>query len=242
MKHKFTSKSSISWKGKSRKLWRLLQNIAFGLCFILLIWLTFTTITLVSASSQPVDAFFVLGGSIRREIYVAQLAKQSPQIPILISQGSPAPCIWLIFKREAADLQKVWLENCAHSTFENFYYGIPILQRWGVRKVKLITSGTHISRAKLMAQILLGAQGIWVEPDVVQEQGIPGNKEFLIKTGLDVIRSLFWAVFSHFIHPQCSNLTRLVDVDMPAWQQRGFHCEHQGQLKIKAGVRSKTLL
>ncbi|TAF06652.1 MAG: YdcF family protein [Nostocales cyanobacterium] len=211
----------------------MLQNIAVGLCLILLSWLTFTTITLVSASSQPVDAFFVLGGSIRREIYVAQLAKQSPQIPILISQGSPAPCIWLIFQREVADLQNVCLENCAYSTFENFYYGLPILRHWKVRKVKLITSGTHGLRAKLMAQILLGAHGIWVEPDVIQEKGIPGNRESILKTVLDITRSLFWAVLSQVISPQCSQVTRLADVDMQAWEQRGFNCEHQGQLKIK---------
>ncbi len=69
MKHKPTIKSLVSWLMRFRKLWRLLRNIAFGLCLILLSWLTFTTITLVFASSQPVDAFFVLGGSIVREIY-----------------------------------------------------------------------------------------------------------------------------------------------------------------------------
>ncbi|MBK1990304.1 YdcF family protein [Sphaerospermopsis aphanizomenoides BCCUSP55] len=233
MKHRFTINLSISLKGRLRKLWRLLQNIMFGLFLILLGWLTFTTITLVFASPQPVDAFFVLGGSIRREIYVAQLVQKYPQTPILISHGSPDPCILLIFQREVADLQelqKVWLENCANSTFENFYYGVPILQSWGVRKVKLITSGSHVLRAKLMAQIILGAHGIWVEPEVVEEIGIPGNREFLLKTVLDIIRSLFWAIFSQFIQPQCSQVTKLIDVDILSWEQRGFHCEHQGQL------------
>jgi uncharacterized SAM-binding protein YcdF (DUF218 family) len=228
MKHKFTINLSISLKGRFRKFRSLLKNITFALCFILVSWLTFTTITLVSASSQQVDAFFVLGGSIRREIYVAQLAKQYPQTPILISHGSPDPCIWLIFQREATDLQNIWLENCANSTFENLYYGIPILRGWGVHKVKLITSGTHVFRAKLMAQIILGAHGIWVEPDVVKEKGIPGNREFWLKTFLDVIRSLLWAILSQIIQPQCSQITKLVDVDMQAWQQRGFQCEHQG--------------
>ena len=206
----------------------MLQKLGCGLCLIFVIWLIFTTITLVFASSQPVDAFFVLGGSIRREIYVAQQAKQYPQTPILISHGSQDPCIWLIFQREAADLQNVWLEKCANSTFENFYYGIPILRRWGVHKVKLITSPTHLPRAKWMAQILLGAHGIWVEPDIVQESGIPGNHESWVKTVLDVTRSLLWAVLSQIIQPQCSNVTRLAEVDMQAWQHQGFKCEHQG--------------
>ncbi|MBE9049356.1 YdcF family protein [Nostocales cyanobacterium LEGE 11386] len=228
MRHKFTKTSSISPLRKLRKQWQLLQKIACGLGLIFGSWLIFTSVTLVWASSGPVDAFFVLGGSISREIYVAQAAKPNPQIPVLISHGSPQPCIWLIFQREAAEWQNVWLENCANSTFENFYYGIPILQQWGVHKIKLITSPTHLPRAKWMAQILLGAHGIWVEPDIVQEQGIPGNYESWVKTGLDVTRSFFWAILSQIIQPKCSDITRLADVDMQAWQSQGFKCEHQG--------------
>lgn len=129
MKRKFTIKSLISIKKFFANLWQSLQKVTGGLYFVLGTWLIFTTITLVFASSQPVDGFFVLGGSIRRETYVAQQAKQYPQTPILISHGSPDPCIWLIFQAELARLENVWLENCANSTFENFYYGIPILQR-----------------------------------------------------------------------------------------------------------------
>jgi len=228
MRHKFTKTASIPPWRKFRQQLQLLQKIACGLCLIFGGWLIFTTITLLWASSMPVDAFFVLGGSIRREIYVTQITQKYPQVPVLISSGSKPPCIWLIFQREAAELQNVWLENCADSTFENFYYGIPILRQWGVHKVKLITSPTHLPRAKLMAQILFGAHGIWVEPDIVPEQGIPGNYESGLKTGLDVTRSLFWAVFSHIMQPQCSNVIRLAEVDMQAWQSRGFKCENQG--------------
>lgn len=228
MKRKFTIKSLISITKNLNNLWQSLQKAIYGLYFVLGTWLIFTTITLVVASSRPVDAFFVLGGSIRRETYVVQQAKQYPQIPILISHGSPDPCIRLIFQRELADLQNVWLEKCANSTFENFYYSIPILRRWGVHKVMLITSPSHLPRAKWMAQILLGAHGIWVEPKIVQELGIPGNRESRLKTGLDLTRSLFWAILSQIIQPQCSNVTRLAEVDMQAWQYRGFKCERQG--------------
>ncbi|MEH1815824.1 MAG: YdcF family protein [Nostoc sp.] len=231
MKRKFTIKSLISIKKKSVNLWQLLQKLSGGFYVVLGVWLIFTTITLLFASSQPIDAFFVLGGSIRRETYVAQLAKQYPQTPILISHGSPDPCIRLIFEAELAELQNVWLENCANSTFENFYYSIPILRRWGVHKVMLITSPSHLPRAKWMAQILFSAHGIWVEPEIVQELGIPGNRESWTKTGLDVTRSLFWAILSQIIQPQCSNVTKLTDVDMQAWEHRGFHCEHQGGLR-----------
>ncbi len=230
MKRQDSIKSSISPRRRIRRLWKLLQKLACGLCAVFGSWLIFTTITLISASSQPVDALLVLGGSITREIYVAQIAKKYPQTPILISHGSPDPCVWLIFQREKAELSNVWLEKCANSTWENFYYGITILRRWGVQKVMLITSPTHLPRAKWMAQILLGANGIWVEPAIVTERGIPGNRESWLKTSLDLGRSLLWAVVSPIIHPQCSQVIKLADVDMQAWERQGFKCERQGNL------------
>ncbi|MBE9212740.1 YdcF family protein [Plectonema cf. radiosum LEGE 06105] len=215
-----------------QKWWRFLQRFTIVMSLIVTIWLFFTSITVFFASSKPVDAFFVLGGSIKREIYVAQLAEKYPQIPILISSGSLDPCIWLIFQRQAAPMSNVWLEKCADSTFDNFYYSIPILQNWGVHKVKLITSMTHLPRAKWIAQILLGAHGMWVEPDIIQEQGIPGNREHWLKTGLDVTRSLVWAGLSQIIKPQCSHVIQLNKVNLQEWQSRGFKCERQGNLKV----------
>ncbi|ARV57581.1 hypothetical protein BZZ01_02100 [Nostocales cyanobacterium HT-58-2] len=231
MKRKVTNSASSPVSQVLRRKWRFLHRLIFALCLILFSWFVFNTITLISVSSKQVDAFFVLGGSIRREIHVAELAKQHPQTPILISRGSPDPCIWLIFLRLAPQrIQNVWLEKCADSTFGNFYYSIPILRRWGVHKVKLITSATHLGRAKLMAQILFGVHGIWVEPEIVQEQGVPGNRESWLKTGLDVTRSLLWAGLSPMIQPQCSDVKKLVEVDIAAWQRQGFRCERQGRI------------
>ncbi|MCF4969880.1 YdcF family protein [Nostoc sp. CMAA1605] len=232
MRHNFSKNSPIIQGSKFRKQLPLLQKLGLALCLLLGIWLIIIATNLVVASTKPADAFFVLGGSIRREIYIAQIAKQNPQIPILISQGSKDPCIWLIFQREAADLENVWLEKCANSTFDNFYYGIPILRKWGVNKVKLITSPTHLPRAQWMSQILFGSHGIWVEVEAVEEVGVPGNRESWLKTALDIIRSLLWAVLSQFIHPQCSNITQLSDVDIQAWRNQGFKCERQGNLGV----------
>jgi uncharacterized SAM-binding protein YcdF (DUF218 family) len=50
------------------------------------------------------------------------------------------------------------------------------VRSWRVKEVKLITSSTHSFRAKLMAQIILGAHEIWVETETVREIGIPGNQ------------------------------------------------------------------
>jgi hypothetical protein len=83
----------IHFRTQFRKSWQLLQKLFWVLRQFLISWLAFTTITLIFSSSHPVDAFFVLGGSIQQEIYLAQLATQYPHIPILISSGSEDPCI-----------------------------------------------------------------------------------------------------------------------------------------------------
>ena len=206
-----------------------------GLCLILGIWLINNGIILQKASQGPVDVFLVLGGSITREIYVAELAKQYPEIPIIISGGSKDPCILLIFRRANAPMQNVLLEKCAKSTFQNFFFSLPILSERQVHKIKLITSPTHLPRANWLAQIILGAHRIWVEPDIVKEMGRPGNRESFLLTAFDVTRGLLWAVFSQFYSPKCTALTHLSEVNLEAWLLEGFtvkKCERQANLTL----------
>jgi len=217
---------------RAKLQWRLLSLGLLGFGVLFCSWLLINTLRLQAVATGSVDTFFVLGGSIRREIYAAELTKQHPETRVLVSQGSLDPCILLIFQREQAPIRHVWLEKCANSTFDNFYFNIPLLDRWGVRKLKLITSPSHLPRAQWMAQILLGAHGIWVELDVVEEQGIPGNREHWLKTGLDVTRSVIWAVLSQFIQPKCSKLIPLTTVELQTWRNTGFKCEYQGKLKL----------
>jgi uncharacterized SAM-binding protein YcdF (DUF218 family) len=216
--------------------WRFLQKLTQSLCLLLCVWLVFNTITLINSSSKPLSATFVLGGSIEREVYAASLASKNALEPILISQGSQDPCILEIFQRKQVILDNIWLEKCADSTFDNFFYSLPILERWKVRRIKLITSHSHLPRAKWMAQIIFGAHGIWVDFDVVQEQGVPGNKESSLKTALDITRSLVWAGLSHFTHPQCANVIKLKDINIEAWRQIGYKCER----RVGAAVLKNT--
>ena len=181
-------------------------------------------------SQKPVDGILILGGSIKREIYAAELARQFPQIPIIISQGSEAPCIQLIFQREQAPIEQVWLEKCAQSTFDNFFFGVPLLTERNVHKVKLVTSESHLPRAKWLSQIHLGAKGIAVQVDIVEETGIPGNRESFVKTWLDVSRSIVWTVVSQFVSPHCPNVIPLREVNLSEWYQKGFECERQGHV------------
>lgn len=219
---------------RNKRIRKILLLVILPIISCLLVWLVGNNILLQSAAKAPVDAYLVLGGSIKREIYIAKVAKQYPQIPILISSGSKDPCIFGLFQRENAATNQVWLENCAKSTFGNFYFSLPILKKWGVQHIKLVTSPTHLPRAKWLAEIILGAHGIWVETDIVQEIGVPGNQESRLKTALDVIRSLMWAVGSQLIEPKCTDVVKLSDVNMTQWCKDGFRCEHQAKLKPKS--------
>jgi hypothetical protein len=226
-KPKLDFKSNLSRKYRQRLVkfcsWGLLGVIIFSLVFNL-------AIRLPNNSKKPVDGILILGGSIRREIYATQLASQYPEIPILISQGSKDPCNKILFQRVGARLSNVWLEKCAHSTFDNYFYAVPILRRWGVHRVKVVTSGSHSQRAEYLAKIQLGSHGIAVDMDIVAEDGVPGNQEFSVKTAFDVTRSLLWSVASQVIFPYCWDVTELKDVDMDEWREKGFVCERQGQV------------
>lgn len=218
--------------------YRLLQR---SLIVLIVFWLTLVSVHLAfnlivklpRNAKFPVDGVFVLGGSISREIYAAKLARQNPHLPILIARGSPDPCVFWVFQRAKSPINQVWLEICSRSTFTNFMFGLPILENWQVHKVQLITSGTHIIRAKWLAKILLGSHGIWVDLIVAPEKGVPGNSESWTKTGVDLTRSIIWAFFSQIIRPSCSNVYSLNSVDLAVWQNRSFACERQGGFMMR---------
>ena len=215
----------------SRRLRRYLGRGGLFLVALLFCGLISLALRLQQSAQAPVDTLLVLGGSIRREIHAAEVWHQFPQAQVLVSSGSQPPCIRLLFTQMQAPLDQVWLENCAESTFGNFYFSLPVLQRWQTQRVRLITSSTHLPRSLWMARIILGAHGIWVEPEIAAETGVPGNSEQPLKTALDITRSVFWAIASQVYTPQCADVLSLATVDLQAWRQRGFKCEHQAGIE-----------
>jgi hypothetical protein len=100
---------------------RWIVGLGLGL---LLVWAMSVGQQLYQGAQRPkAEAILMLGGSIRREMYLAEQVAQGLDTPILISQGSPDPCIKILFERAAAATDQVWLETCAQSTFDNFRYG-----------------------------------------------------------------------------------------------------------------------
>lgn len=179
------------------------------------------------AKTQPADALLVLGGTPNREKYAAQLMKRTPARLALISSGSEDPCIWLMFEKAQAPKNNVWMEHTSRNTFENFVYAIPLLERWGRRKILLVTDEPQAEHALPMAQIMLGAHGMWVELALT-----PGSGSMQTDTPpyCYIITSIFWAVASQILEPSCNNLTHLSDVDMNYWYRKGFYCAPQSDV------------
>lgn len=224
----------LNGAGRSRRsrrwLWGILGAAVLGLALAL-------GGRLAIAANAPVGAQLVLGGSIQREIRATAWAMREPSVPILISHGSPAPCIRALFERAAVAGDRVWLEECARSTFGNFAQVLPLLRRWQVRRVRLITSESHLPRALWLGRTMLGAAGIWVDLDAVAETGVPGNREAIWKTALDLGRGALWGLVSWAIAPDCDRVYPLSSVDLDDACREGFRCEHQAQLQNYCEIR-----
>lgn len=198
--------------------------------FGLALWLSLLGTRLYHHAQQPIDAVLGLGGSIRREIAIADSVAQGSPLPVLISQGSQPPCIRQLYDRVAAPVDHTWLETCAQSTFDNYRYSVPTLRQWQAHHVQVVTSPSHLPRAAWLAYIMLGSHGLWPELRLVEETGIPGNVEYPLKTVADVGRSLVWAIVSQIFNPPCRDVFPLQSVDLEDWHAIGFTCEHQGHI------------
>ena len=228
------------WLARWRRFWRRFWRWAvLAIVSAIAIVGTWRAVSLAAAARAPSDAWLVLGGSIKREMYVAERANErgagivggSP-LPILISTGSDPPCLWALFQREGVDLGRIWIEECARSTFENFAYSVPVLVNWQARHVKMTTSGTHYRRAMRMARIAFGMRGIWVEFDTAPEVGVPANSESQLKTVLDVTRTIAWSLVAPLSPIRCGLVANLTQMDWVRWRDStSFACEAQGQVR-----------
>jgi hypothetical protein len=183
---------------------------------------------------SPIDGVLVLGGSIQRERYVIAHAAQLPR-PILISGGSAPDCVQRIVedsldrypdRAPILNLDSIWLEPCATSTFENFAFAVPFLKAHGVQHVLVITSANHLFRAGHLGRVMLGFRGIAVDLFSVSERGRPGNHESALKTGLDLLRGTLWGLFSPLLPDKvCPGVVAVTAAKPPPVPSR---CERYG--------------
>ncbi|MEL6776282.1 MAG: YdcF family protein [Cyanobacteria bacterium J06597_16] len=136
----------------------------------------------------------VLGGAPEREQFAAQFAKNHPEVKIWVSSGSnPEYARWVFDQAEVPNEQWI-LDYSAVDTVTNFTTLVDKLKDREVTEVYLITSDYHMRRASIVAQIVLGSQGIRFKPVAIPAKADPERPETALREVRDGVRSLLWVV------------------------------------------------
>ncbi len=168
----------------------------FLLFFFLLIRLGFipikTAITLYK--SPPPQAILVLGGSSNREKFTAKFAQNHPSLNIWVSTGIPCKKAKKIFREAGISEERINLDYRALDTVTNFTSLQKDFKQYNIQHLYLITSNYHMPRAKVIATIVLGNQGIIFTPVQVPSER---PKESFLRIIRDIFRSIFWIMTGH---------------------------------------------
>jgi uncharacterized SAM-binding protein YcdF (DUF218 family) len=108
---------------------------------------------------QP-QAILILGGNPKREAAAAQLAHYYPKLDVWVSSGASPKDARSIFQAAGVSFDRVHLDYRATDTVTNFTTLVPEFKQHGIRHLYLVTSNFHMPRARAIATIILGSQGI----------------------------------------------------------------------------------
>ena len=141
-----------------------------------------------SYDTEP-EAVVVLGGHEAREKFAADLARKHPDLDIWVSSGSPQNYVEKIFAFRGIDSDRLHLNYRANDTVTNFTTLVDELKAQGIESVYLVTSDNHMTRARIIGEIVFGSHGIIIKPIAVPSQ-LPS--EPLVKSLRDSARAIFW--------------------------------------------------
>ena len=179
--------NSIFRKCKHRLVWWVLA-IAVGLFSIIPV-----KIAIAFHQTPLPQAIFVLGGDFQRMEFAAQFWQSHKDLDIWVSDfDSNLNYDRLIFQRFGVPDQRLRLDGTATDTVTNFTTLAEDFVENKIHHIYLITSDYHIRRAKAIAAIVLGSQGIVVTPLAVPSSG--DRSESLMRVVRDCGRSLLWIV------------------------------------------------
>ncbi|AFZ27947.1 hypothetical protein Cylst_5972 [Cylindrospermum stagnale PCC 7417] len=179
----------------------------FALAGFILILVLVIPIRLAIASYQAPQpqAILTLGGGSDREEFTAEFAKKYPCLGIWVSSGSVPTVVRDIFQAANISSDRFRLDYRAVDTVTNFTTLVPDFQQRRIQHVYLITSNFHMPRAKAIATIVLGSQGITFTP-----VSVPSSypKESILRILRDSGRSLLWVFTGRTGASYKSSLTR----------------------------------
>jgi uncharacterized SAM-binding protein YcdF (DUF218 family) len=135
------------------------------------------------------QAILTLGGGQDREEFTAQFAQAHPYLNIWVSSGIPPNKAREIFRAAGISQQRVHLDYRAVDTVTNFTSLVQDFKSQKIQHLYLITSDFHMPRAKAIAIIVLGSQGITFTPISISSNE---PKESLVRILRDSFRSILW--------------------------------------------------
>lgn len=164
----------------------------------LLFWSVVTTSLCVGFKPLPInttpEALLVLGGHEERELFAAKLAQKYPHLPIWISSGSPQEYAQKIFANAGISNNRLHFDYRASDTVTNFTTLVDDLEKQGIDSVYLITSENHMTRAKIIGDIVFRSRGIDFRPVAVPSNNPPESAEKYLRDGA---RAVFWLLTGH---------------------------------------------
>jgi len=145
---------------------------------------------------QP-QAILMLGGTAlgEREKFTAEFAHWYPSLEIWVSSANINPNkARQIFRDAGIPDSHLHLDYRAVDTVTNFTTLVRNFQQRRIQHLFLITSDYHMPRAKAIATIILGSQGI-----AFTALSVPSiqPKESVLRILRDMTRSLVWIVTGH---------------------------------------------
>ncbi|MDJ0593734.1 MAG: YdcF family protein [Pleurocapsa sp. MO_226.B13] len=141
-------------------------------------------------ASTP-QAILTLGGGHDREIFTAEFARLYPNLPIWVSSGSKEVLAREIFNELGVDNRRVYIDRRATDTVTNFTTLVKDFKQQNIQHIYLITSDFHLPRAKAIAYVVLGSQGITYTA-VPLDSNLDSEPRY--KTVRDVFRSIVWVM------------------------------------------------
>jgi uncharacterized SAM-binding protein YcdF (DUF218 family) len=148
----------------------------------------------LNLAPQP-QAFLVLGGDPAREQAAAELVKSYPSLKVWISSPPDVEKTLQMFQAFNIRSKQVYIDVKAVDTVTNFTSVVSDFKELQIQHIYLITSDFHMPRAKAIATLVLGSQGIAFTPISVLSRG--RESESILRILRDIVRSLLWIITGH---------------------------------------------
>lgn len=161
-----------------------------GLVFLLLVSTIAIRLSLATRQSPAPEGILVLGGGHGREEFAAQFAQNDANLKIWVSSGR-YPHAPNVFEAAGFPAEQVHFGWYAEDTVGDFAHHVKALQAQNIQHVYLITSDYHMPRARTIATIIFGSQGIAVTPVAVPSSQKSESHGWL-RIARDTGRSVLW--------------------------------------------------